>query len=105
MMTALAERDGRTVSEVIRDLVRVAYSIKFGGCTPVTDPETSRGYVWERREDQYSLHLATTPNIEITTPQATLVRAGRTFRVQHLSRDMPSALAKQLAQLAGIEIV
>lgn len=103
MLTAVAERDGRSASDVIRQLLRAIYTEKFGTGLPVANKETSRIYIWIRVEHEYRLHLASTTDFEIT-PQASLIRQGSFFRIQRVGKDLTHSTVKQLATAAGIEI-
>jgi hypothetical protein len=103
MMNALADCDARNVSEIVRELVRKEYVAKFETRIPVTDTKTGRTYLWERVGDEHRLFLASLD--KTVTPQATLLRSGSAFRVQHCAPETPSSLVKMLAKAAGIAVV
>ena len=102
MMAALAERDARTVSDVIRELVRREFTVKFNTAIPVIAVDTGQTYIWERAGEEYRLHAA---GEESVTPLATLIRSGHAFRVARAGREWSAPRLKQLAQAAGIEVV
>lgn len=104
MLSAVAARDGRSASDVVRQLVRTIYTERFGAGLPVANKETDRIYVWTRVEHEYRLHLASTTDLEIT-PQATLIKQGTSFRIQRVGKELSHTTVKQLALSAGIEVV